>query len=79
MLSNIKNDIESLAKNAERRHNLVMQLLQGNGEPSKGLVVRVDRIEQRWVTIYGVISAIVLPLLWLVGDKLWDVFSRGGN
>lgn len=42
ILSNIRDHISGL----EMQIRLLNQLLTGNGEPSKGLIIRVDRMER---------------------------------
>jgi hypothetical protein len=54
---------------------VIRELLQGNGDPSKGLVVRVDRIEQReqsrklWSR--GIAAAAIAALCESVANHFW--------
>lgn len=64
---------ETWEKRVEGKLDLLTELLTGNGEPSKGLVVRVDRLEQSeerqrwWVgTAVGSAAAAVFAGAWSV-------------
>lgn len=53
---------------------IVKEIVTGNGDPKKGLVVRVDRLEQiskLRKTIYG---AVLVAVLAAVATGLWDKF-----
>jgi hypothetical protein len=51
-------------------------ILIGNGDPSKGVVVRLDRLEQREQARVWTIRAIAAGIITLIGRFLYDLFSK---
>ncbi len=52
-------DIERLEEKIDR----IVVLLSGNGDPSKGLIVRVDRLEQFKTSVDAWLARFVIPVL----------------
>jgi len=38
------------------------KILKGNGDPSKGFIIRLDRLEQKMVLVWGAVGATFLAL-----------------
>lgn len=55
---------------------VIRQIVSGNGEPQKGLVIRVDRLEQRWSLVLWVLGGLSLPVLGAVGFTVWEVIKN---
>ena len=51
--------IEDAVKATKESHDVVKEILMGNGQPSKGLVMRVDRVEQRHKLMWGGVLAAI--------------------
>lgn len=56
--------LESIEQKVDR----ACRLLEGNGEPEKGLIVRVDRIEQKWKYLAGAFAMAITAF----GKVLYD-------
>lgn len=57
------------------RLDLVLELLQGNGTPEKGLVVRVDRLEQSKKTRDKVIGAATVAAVGALIKSWWTTLT----
>lgn len=67
----------SLLQNVYDKVCRLEEILTGDGEPSKGMVVRVDRLEQTVATIRKIFWLIIGGLSTSVGTVLYYLFTRG--
>ena len=59
-------NIESSLRNIEK-------MLMGNGEPSKGFIVRLDRVEQKQVWVWTALTAGMAAIV----RAFWEQISGG--
>lgn len=67
-------DIKAIKRDVAK----VLKLLDGNGEPERGLVVRVDRIEQREKARSKVLWTVGAGALTALGTTVWGWVTKGG-
>jgi len=55
----------------EQRVQKIDKLLTGNGDPSKGIIVRLDRLEQTEIKRSRLVGALFLGVLLMVATTIW--------
>ena len=71
-LDRISDQVEALNKKTD----VMNEILLGNGEPSKGLVIRTDRLEQNEQRRSWWIKTIATVVVGLVVTAVWSIFKH---
>ena len=59
----------------EEKVDLLLKLMTGNGDPSKGIVVRFDRVEQKMKWIWTSLSLAGIG----IAKMIYDYVKKGGG
>ena len=86
-MSESKPNVEVLATQIEQIQKdvaLILKHITGNGNPDKGLIVRMDRIEQRTVAAeksrdktLWIVKALFTGVLTSIGLTVWELVRSG--